>query len=676
LAKDKKSSTPVKDKAAVNHEPQRWPVTGLIDHFMRVETQRPDRSFCFLLGAGASKSSGIRTGGELVQEWLRELERLDLLADHLPPLDEWATEANLDIKAFEYPNAAAFYPQVYDRRFGDRPQDGFAYLEDVMKDAEPGLGYSILAQVLDQTRHKVVITTNFDNLVADALSIFTRVFPLVCGHESLTPYARLQLRRPLIAKIHRDLLYAPRSGIKDTSKLHRNWCTVLKRMLSLYTPIVIGYGGNDGSLMDFLDELKAGDMTDGLFWCYREQDGLPIDRIRRLVAKHNGAIVPILGFDEFMLQMNQRLGYPLQHKQIQERAELRAQTYRDSVELVQFKLKRASRQLDPMSERKQSVDGALDALHSAVNKQGDTWWAWNLRASRTQDPEEGERIYREALDRFPDHPKLIVNFAIFLYMIRKNYDEPDGLYQRAIQLDPNNAGTVCNYAIYKEDIDKDYNEAERLYRLALELDGNDADTYGRLALFMECVRKEYDEAERLYGEALKLDTDDVSHIRNYAQFLEIIRKDYEGAACLYQRALQLDPEDADTIGNYAAFLLTQGRTEEADVKAGEAWNLHKGEDDHLTAEVALYRGLILATNGNDDTPALARLRELLQKGYKRDIGTFDEQLEVLRDKLAEEQYQLYHAIKEAINDESHLAALEQIPAWQAIEPISLDEPWP
>jgi len=46
-------------------------------------------------------------------------------------------------------------------------------------------------------QHKAAITTNFDNLIADALAIYTRALPLVCGHESLTGFIRPNLQRPL-----------------------------------------------------------------------------------------------------------------------------------------------------------------------------------------------------------------------------------------------------------------------------------------------------------------------------------------------------------------------------------------------------------------------------------------------------------------------------------------------
>jgi len=34
---------------------------------------RKDKKYCFILGAGASKQSGIPTGAELVKEWMNQL---------------------------------------------------------------------------------------------------------------------------------------------------------------------------------------------------------------------------------------------------------------------------------------------------------------------------------------------------------------------------------------------------------------------------------------------------------------------------------------------------------------------------------------------------------------------------------------------------------------------------
>ena len=171
------------------------------------------------------------------------------------PIEDWATHENLGIPDFDYSRAESFYPWIYQRRFRDYKEQGYAFLEAVMDNREPSFGYSVLAQVMAETEHKVAITTNFDNLLADALSIYTRVFPLVCGHESLTGYIRPNLRRPLVAKIHRDLLLAPLSNPDEVALLPGEWATALTKILQRFTPIVIGYGGNDGSLMGFLNNL-------------------------------------------------------------------------------------------------------------------------------------------------------------------------------------------------------------------------------------------------------------------------------------------------------------------------------------------------------------------------------------------------------------------------------------
>lgn len=143
-----------------------------------------------------------------------------------------------------------------------------------MSEKEPSYGYSVLAQILADTPHRVVITTNFDNFVADALSIYTRTFPFVCAHESLTGFLRAVSRHPVVAKIHRDLLLEPINTPEGTATLLPGWIKALTELFKFYTPVVIGYGGNDGSLINFLDSLEPSTGTapairGGIFWCYR-----------------------------------------------------------------------------------------------------------------------------------------------------------------------------------------------------------------------------------------------------------------------------------------------------------------------------------------------------------------------------------------------------------------------
>ncbi|MHC4701755.1 MAG: tetratricopeptide repeat protein, partial [Planctomycetota bacterium] len=513
-------------------EPKEWTAVGFLDEFMRIHEMMKDRSFAFLLGAGASITSNIPDGGKLARQWVEQLYACSVEADETTSVEDWATAENLGIPGFTLDNVATFYPQVYYERFGDRPESGFAYLEKKMSSAEPNIGYSILAKVLEEERHRVVITTNFDNLVADALSIYTDTFPLVCGHESLTGFVRTRLRRPLIAKIHRDLLMAPISDPDGTAKLDERWEEALQELLAVYTPVVIGYGGNDGSLMGFLEKLEPKQIPGGIYWCYHRASGRPSKRICNLVAKHKGRLVPVLGFDEFMLQLGERLGYKPLADEIEIRAQERVKRYRNQWEETQQRLAQPGED----AEAEKVVKPVREALAATVQKE-DSWWSWELKARAEADPATQEEIYRQGLGQFPQSAELVGSFANFLYSVRKDYDEAERLYRRALELGPDYAVGTGNFANFMNSVRKDYDEAERLYRRALELDPDYAVSTGNFAVFMHNVRKDYDEAERLFRRALELDPDHATFTGKFAIFMTYVRKDYDEAERLYKRAL-------------------------------------------------------------------------------------------------------------------------------------------
>jgi hypothetical protein len=185
-------------------QPEEWTSHGLFEEIKRIDNTMPDRAFAFVLGAGASVSSGIPAGFTLAKGWLKELHARCCLDEK--SFEDWVGSEGPGIEGLTLATIAQHYPKIFEKRFGKDPESGFAALEQLMDQAEPNLGYSLLAEIVDKTRHKVVVTTNFDNLVADALAIHASKPPLIVGHESLAGFARPRLRRPLVAKIHRDLL--------------------------------------------------------------------------------------------------------------------------------------------------------------------------------------------------------------------------------------------------------------------------------------------------------------------------------------------------------------------------------------------------------------------------------------------------------------------------------------
>lgn len=423
----------------MSDEPTRWSLEGFCDHFQFVHEKMPDHKFVWVLGAGASRASGVATGSQLVDRWLRELKlRLTKPEERKLPLEEWATAENLGIKGFKYDRAASFYPQVYERRFGEYPEEGYACLEDLMSGKDPSPGYSILAKALSDTAHRAVITTNFDNLIADALLIYTDTFPFVCGHESLASFVRVAMRRPLACKIHRDLLLGPKNDRRAVERLHEAWDAALRALMEHYTPIFIGYGGNDGSLMDLLYSLDAGEIKGQMIWCYYEKSK-PSKRIKKLVSHHRGVLVPVPDFDLLMILLGERMGISLLHATILERAKKRIETYR-------------LRLLDLNTAGHPSVAKTVAATFKRLGG----WWAWESKARRETDPAERERVYRQGVKEYPKSHELLTNFAIFMTDVRKDHDEAEKLYRKALELDPtdaNNPGNLGGFLVARGKIE-------------------------------------------------------------------------------------------------------------------------------------------------------------------------------------------------------------------------------
>ena len=291
------------------------------------ESNRNGERFCFILGSGASVESGIPSGNTLEMRWMDcimgEANDFRTPAMDANAMRQCATnlhEENLIEHSFEEIEAewkkakangtsisSAYYFDIYKLRFYPNQRNGYRYLEHIMENCEPSLGYHTFALMLtSSTRNNLVITTNFDSLVEDALFLYTNKKPLIVSHESLASYIESDIQRPIIAKVHRGLMYAPFNSPDTTSKLKDEWREALNYAFSTYTPIVIGYGGGDHSLMSFLEE-EGTSMRHGVYWCYRESSGLPEESIQNFVQKKNGYFVTIGGFDALMLEIGNTL---------------------------------------------------------------------------------------------------------------------------------------------------------------------------------------------------------------------------------------------------------------------------------------------------------------------------------------------------------------------------------
>ena len=512
-------------------------VRHFVRHIKRVVEEQNGR-YAFFLGAGCSISSKIPGAARLVEHWLPKL-KLDKTGT-VDGLGDWV---KTQFPGYGNDKAALFYADVM-RALFPHPLQRQSEIERIVEGKDPAFGYAVLARLMTADlfglRCNVVLTSNFDDLVADALYLYTRKKPLVIAHESLAGFAR-QSERPLVVKLHGDALLKPRNVGDEVAELPPEVTDMLVGLLHDAGLIFMGYGGNDKGILAALQGLPNEALDWGLYWV---NDTVPDNAFGKWLRDRNATWVKHLDFDELMVLV--RSEFALDHPD-EKRFTVLMGTYRETFQ----KLSRE------VAEKPESADkAALETAVAKATKELPDWWSVAIEAYRysTKDPELADRIYREGIKRFPNDADLLDSYAVFLTGVRKDHDKAEDYYRKALEADPEHTTSLGNYALFLWRVRKDHDKVENYFRKALEGDPENAALLGNYAVFLWKVRKNHDEAENHYRKALEGDPENAALLGNYALFLEDIRKDHGEAENHYRKALEADPEHAGHLGNYAVFL--------------------------------------------------------------------------------------------------------------------------
>lgn len=410
-----------------------------------------ERKYCFILGAGASRSSGIRTGEQLMAEWYEYLwseERGSAyIKDCADDLDlKYGRDTYQRFFNQDYKIKNDDYFDLFDLRFAGRLHDGYSFLENELEGKTPSYGYYPLATLLANTKNHLVITTNFDSLIEDALFIYTNKHPQVVGHESLAPYINREFRRPVVAKIHRSLYFDPLNRKKDMEALAKNWEDVLKRVLEEYTPIVIGYAGGDHTLMSLLEK-EAYSCRGGIYWCYVGHE--PDERVRNVVDKSNGALIKIEGFDEIMFQIADKFyeeanfNDPVRY--MKKQTEERCQRFQEEFNNLKESLKKNNKANEIKDNQK---NNEKLWIYEFVNRQSahkhylNSWEEYKNNKDFLKALEE----INQAIEDFPQEAKYYYSQGIYLQTLKK-YQEALEAKNKAIEMLPDKADYYYSRAI-------------------------------------------------------------------------------------------------------------------------------------------------------------------------------------------------------------------------------------
>ena len=539
-----------------------------LDHVY--EGYQAGQRYCFILGAGASRTSGIRTGEELMREW-----RKFLIQKGKEYTADCARELGIEPERYEYlldeskPLRNDDYFTLFDLRYAGNANAAYAFLEKEMEKKFPSYGYFPLAMLLAHTENRLVITTNFDSLVEDALYTYTSMHPLSVGHESLAPYMENDTRRPVIAKVHRDLLLQPMNREEEMQRLAQEWEQPLRNALQKYIPVVIGYAGGDHTLMSLLQTLHLR----GLYWCHVGE--MKENAIRDLVAKQNGYLVKILGFDEVMFQLGQKFEEITQVKDgeqyVREQADVRCRRYQESLDAIRKKYEarkpeNAQIQVPEEKQSEEELTGIVQAIEAHdARQEGDTEnpgrdYAVGAKiAALTGENARAYQLYSQAIDLAPNTADYYDRRSTVLYKM-KRYEEALADESKAIELDPDRAKYYHGRAVILHDM-KRYGEALKDRDRAIDLEPENARYWDQRAVTLHAMER-YEEALKDRTKAIELDPENARYWDQRSATLHVMGR-YNEALTDSNKAVELAPDEPEYYRSRAITLRALGRKEDA-----------------------------------------------------------------------------------------------------------------
>lgn len=285
-----------------------------IDDFVRRFSARQGKLMWFL-GAGASIAAGVPSAWNMIQEFKQKLYTSKnhispkAVSDLSNPAIHSLLQSFID-NTGSYPSEGT--PEEYAALFEavcPTEIDRRNYIEEKISLGKPSYGHIALATLMQNSWTRMIWTTNFDHLIADACSkVYGSTLPLTSvdlDSSTKLPDLISNERWPIEIKLHGDF----RSRrLKNTTEELKQQDEALREQLintcQRFGLIVAGYSGRDASIMETIEKSlnSPSPFPYGLFWlCRGKASILPAvsNLIDRAVAQGvECMLVNIESFDE------------------------------------------------------------------------------------------------------------------------------------------------------------------------------------------------------------------------------------------------------------------------------------------------------------------------------------------------------------------------------------------
>lgn len=283
-----------------------------------IVSERPHR-FAWLLGAGASRSAGLRTATDIIWDLKRryycreenqEISQQDVQSEAVRE----RIQAFMNARGFPEAWAPEEYTTYFEKIFGSDYERQSAYLRSILSEdsASLSVGNRVLGALIAGGMARVVFTTNFDTIVEK--SVAEVAGKALAPFHLEGPYAANNAldneQYPIYCKLHGDFRYESIKNLADdlraqNSELEKCFVNACNR----FGLIVSGYSGRDASVMALLRAvLKTNNpFPGGLYWTTLARSQTP-DAVNALIAHAKAAgvkaeVVSIETFDAFLLRL-------------------------------------------------------------------------------------------------------------------------------------------------------------------------------------------------------------------------------------------------------------------------------------------------------------------------------------------------------------------------------------
>lgn len=276
--------------------------------FLRLFQLRAAQIMWFL-GAGAARSAGIKTAGDMIWDFKQRLYRSQkklppsAITDIGEPAVQRKLQAHFDgLGGFPPAGSETEYSAYFEATY-HAPRDRRAYLDELIARGKPSFGHHALALLMLEDLCRIIWTTNFDRTVEDAaverLGGTGRLVVADLKEPEKIRRAVDENRWPVYGKLHGDY---HSDALKNTDAELRQQDAEMRRSLvdccRRQGLAVIGYSGRDASIMAALEEAldEGRGFPGGLFWFKRSQDK-PYPAVTALIERARA-----LGIDAHLVE--------------------------------------------------------------------------------------------------------------------------------------------------------------------------------------------------------------------------------------------------------------------------------------------------------------------------------------------------------------------------------------